>query len=103
MPKDPFKSTPFWRPAEEERASLRSHLLAELPPGHVLFTHRETLEVHARDKNALRLVITCKDPAAAIVHMTWTGRPPMAPFLPETEIYPSLDGLISALIEKGAE
>jgi hypothetical protein len=97
--KDPFKGTPLWRPSDAERAALLGHLLAELPPGHVLFTHRETLVVEARDRKGDRLAVTCKDPPAAIVHMTWAGRPPMAPFLPETETHPSLDALIAAVKE----
>jgi hypothetical protein len=29
--------------------------------------------------------------------MAWTGRPPMAPFLPETETFSHIDALIAAL------
>lgn len=101
---DPFKPTPFWRPPEDERAALLRHLLAELPPGHVLFTRRETLRVEARDLGGDRLAVTSGDPAApaAIVTMTWSGRPPMAPFLPETETYPSLEALVAAQSEAKA-
>jgi hypothetical protein len=93
----PFKGTPFWRPPAEERAALRRHLLAELPPGHVLFDHRETLVVVARDLAADRVIVTGRNPIAAIVRMAWTGRPPMAPFLPETETFSHIDALIAAL------
>jgi hypothetical protein len=94
---DPFKGTPFWRPPPEERAALRGHLLAELPPGHVLFDHRETLVVVARDLAADRVIVTGRNPVAAIVTMGWTGRPSMAPFLPETETFPDIDALVEAI------
>ncbi|TFL18321.1 hypothetical protein [Jannaschia formosa] len=95
--KDPFKGTPLWRPSDAERVALRGHLLAELPPGHVLFTYRETLVVEARDRNGDRLAVTCREPSAALVRMSWTGRLPMAPFLPETEVFASLEALMEAI------
>jgi hypothetical protein len=100
---DPFAGTPFWRPPAEERQALLGHLLAELPPGHVLFDNRETLVVVARDLAADRVIVTGRDPIAAIVRMGWTGRPPMAPFLPETETFAHLDALIGAIQPERAQ
>ncbi|GIT91597.1 hypothetical protein JANAI62_20540 [Jannaschia pagri] len=99
---DPFKGTLFWRPSEAERASLRGHLMAELPAGHILWTHRDTLAVEGRDQTGDRLAVTSADPSvpAAVVQMTWTGRPGMAPFLPETEVYASVPAMIEALLEE---
>ena len=94
---DLCKHTSFWRPDPQERAALLGHLLAELPAGHILWTHRETLSVAARDGD--RIVVHSADPACpcSIVHMSWAGRPAMAPFLPETETYADEAALLAAL------
>ncbi|MGB3407434.1 MAG: hypothetical protein WBA67_08055 [Jannaschia sp.] len=97
-----LKHTPFWQPDAQERLALLRHLLAELPAGHVLWTHRETLAVEARDGD--RLIVRSADPAypVSVVHMSWAGRPAMAPFLPETETYPTDAALLDALTKARA-
>ncbi|MEM8823068.1 MAG: hypothetical protein AAGF30_05605, partial [Pseudomonadota bacterium] len=67
--KDPYKGTPFWQPQPEERVALRGHLLAELPLGHVLDLHKETLAVDARDRDGDRLIVTYGDGGWAVVQM----------------------------------
>ncbi|MCK0168282.1 hypothetical protein MWU52_12015 [Jannaschia sp. S6380] len=97
----PLKGTGFWRPAPEERAALREHLLAELPVGHVLWPPTETLRVEARDRDGGCLLVSTgrEQGAFAVVHMTWAGRPAMAAFLPETEIYDTEAEMLAALRE----
>ncbi|WP_299818195.1 hypothetical protein [uncultured Jannaschia sp.] len=97
--KDPYTKTPFWRPSVAECEALRTHLLAELPVGHALWPPSDRLQVIARDRNGDRIVVRTGIAVTpvALVHMSWAGRPPMAPFLPETEFYASDEELIAAV------
>lgn len=92
---DPYRGTGFWQPKPEERAALRQHLLAELPPGHVLYSRRDTLEVEARAQDGDDVIVRtgCVRNPLALVQMTWRGRPEIAPFLPETTLFASDDAL----------
>ena len=97
--KNPYAGTSFWRPSEAECVAFRAHLLAELPVGHVLWPADDRLKVIARDRHGDRIVVQTGIEATpvAIVKMSWAGRPPMAPFLPETEFFDSEEALIAAI------
>ncbi len=97
--KNPYAGTSFWQPSDAECDALRTHLLAELPVGHVLWPADDRLQVVARDRHGDRIVVRTGIAATpvALIHMSWAGRPPMAPFLPETEFFDSDEALIAAI------
>ncbi|MGB3554824.1 MAG: hypothetical protein WBA25_09310 [Jannaschia sp.] len=98
---DPSTDTGFWRPPPEECSALLRHLLLDVPPGHVLWMRRDALEVEARALDRDQVIVLTGDPALPVarVRMTWRGRPEIAPFLPETDLYPSREALRRALLE----
>ena len=97
--KNPYAGTSFWRPSEAECAAFRTHLLAEIPVGHVLWPPSDQLQVVARDRNGDRIVVQTGIEATplAIIQMSWAGRPSIAPFLPETEFFGSEEALIASI------
>ena len=77
-----------------EAEQLRSELLRELSPGHVL--HGIDLQVIARALPQDKVVVETADQRVALVHMTWSGHAESPPW-PTTEILDSAEHLQNTL------
>lgn len=78
----------------DEAAQLRSELLSELSPGHLL--HGVDLQVIARAQPQDEVVVETTDGRVALVHMTWSGHEESPPW-PSTKVLDSAEHLESAL------
>lgn len=98
---DLYAGTNYWRPDPAECASLLRYLLAEIPGGHVLWPCLQTLQVEARANGSDDVIVRTgqESQPLARVRMTWRGRPEIAPFFPETELFASDEDLRAALLK----
>jgi hypothetical protein len=78
------------RSEAQEAEQLRTELLRELSPGHVL--HGADLQVIARALPRDEVIVETADSRVALVHMTWSGHSESPPW-PTTEMLNSAEHL----------
>lgn len=87
-----------WEPLEPSHAvGLEQELQKELSPGHVLHG-RNVRAVAARGDCDDVLYVVDSPPRLAVVHLTWTGRPPEHPPWPSTSVLLTLDDFVTEVM-----